>query len=252
MTESAFEILIAGWIVLGLALIPLQIIVTAPFGRHSSRRWGPVMDNRAGWIIMELISPLVLWGSFAWAGAHLSAPVMILMATWTLHYVNRSLVFPLRIRTAGKKIPVLIVIFAICFNAVNGWTNGTYFGAGWGRYDWNWLIDPRFLAGMAILVFGAVINVKADATLLALRAKHETGYQVPRGGLFERVSCPNFFGEIIEWTGFAIACWNLPALGFAVWTAANLIPRALSHHRWYRETFDDYPENRRAVIPGIL
>ena len=46
--------------------------------------------------------------------------------------------------------------------------------------------------------------------------------------------------------------WSLPALAFAMWTAANLIPRALWRHRWYREKFPDYPPSRRAVIPGVL
>lgn len=45
---------------------------------------------------------------------------------------------------------------------------------------------------------------------------------------------------------------ELPALAFALWTAANLIPRALWRHRWYRQTFSDYPPSRRAVIPGVL
>jgi 3-oxo-5-alpha-steroid 4-dehydrogenase 1 len=47
-------------------------------------------------------------------------------------------------------------------------------------------------------------------------------------------------------------CWNLPALSFAVWTAANLIPRSLSHDRWYRERFPNYPRERKAVIPFVL
>jgi hypothetical protein len=37
-----------------------------------------------------------------------------------------------------------------------------------------------------------------------------------------------------------------------VWTAANLIPRALGHHAWYRGHFADYPRARRAVIPFLL
>lgn len=45
---------------------------------------------------------------------------------------------------------------------------------------------------------------------------------------------------------------ELSALAFALWTAANLIPRALWRHRWYRQTFPDYPPSRRAVIPGVL
>jgi hypothetical protein len=59
-------------------------------------------------------------------------------------------------------------------------------------------------------------------------------------------------GEIIEWSGFALMCWNLPALSFAIWTAANLIPRAVSHHAWYRRTFPDYPQDRHAVVPALL
>jgi hypothetical protein len=35
-------------------------------------------------------------------------------------------------------------------------------------------------------------------------------------------------GEILEWTGFAIACQSLPATAFAVYTFCNLFPRALA------------------------
>ena len=59
-------------------------------------------------------------------------------------------------------------------------------------------------------------------------------------------------GEVIQWSGFALMCWKLPALSFAIWTAANLIPRAWSHHKWYRTSFADYPQGRCAVIPGLL
>jgi hypothetical protein len=47
-------------------------------------------------------------------------------------------------------------------------------------------------------------------------------------------------------------CWSLPAFSFAVWTFANLVPRAINHHQWYHEKFEDYPENRKAVIPFLL
>ena len=63
---------------------------------------------------------------------------------------------------------------------------------------------------------------------------------------------PNYFGEIIEWAGFALATWSLPGLAFAIYTAANVGPRALSHHRWYREKFGDYPPKRKALIPFVL
>ena len=59
-------------------------------------------------------------------------------------------------------------------------------------------------------------------------------------------------GEIIEWIGFAVMTWSVAALAFAIWTAANLAPRALSHHKWYRETFPDYPTERKALIPFVV
>ena len=64
---------------------------------------------------------------------------------------------------------------------------------------------------------------------------------MPTGGLFRYVSCPNYLGEIVEWTGFALVMGALPGFAFLAWTLANLVPRALEHHRWYRATFPDYP-----------
>lgn len=72
------------------------------------------------------------------------------------------------------------------------------------------------------------------------------------GGMFTYVSGANFFGEIIEWSGFALACWSLPSLAFATFTALNIGPRAIQHHRWYLDKFEDYPKSRRALIPFVL
>ena len=43
-----------------------------------------------------------------------------------------------------------------------------------------------------------------------------------------------------------------PGLAFALYTFANLAPRALSHHRWYRERFPEYPADRKAILPFLL
>jgi steroid 5-alpha-reductase/3-oxo-5-alpha-steroid 4-dehydrogenase 1 len=79
-----------------------------------------------------------------------------------------------------------------------------------------------------VFVLGFTLNRRADRMLRQLRAPGETGYKIPYGGLFERVSCPNYLGEIIEWSGWALATWSLPGVSFAVWTFANLAPRAAS------------------------
>ena len=66
------------------------------------------------------------------------------------------------------------------------------------------------------------------------------------------MSSPNYLGEIIEWTGWAIATWSLAGTAFAVYTAANLASRAFANHRWYRDRFPDYPSDRRALVPFLL
>ena len=65
------------------------------------------------------------------------------------------------------------------------------------------------------------------------------------------MSCPNYLGEILEWTGWAIASWSLAGAAFAVYTAANLAPRAFAHHAWYRQQFQDYPARRKALVPFV-
>ena len=240
------------WIAVAvLTFLALQRF-TAPYGRHANKKWGPMIPNRVGWVIMETPSLLI----FAWL--FLSGPVIktnpmwIIFLLWTGHYFYRSLVFPFRTRTSGKKMPLVIPLMAVLFNIVNAGLNGYYLGYLAESYPLSWMHDPRFIFGLAIFLTGVFINQSADQKLMSLRKDGRKGYFIPQGGLFNYISCPNFFGEIVEWTGFAILAWNLPAFSFAVWTALNLIPRAVDHHRWYLEHFENYPKQRKAVIPYIL
>jgi protein-S-isoprenylcysteine O-methyltransferase Ste14 len=105
--------------------------------------------------------------------------------------------------------------------------------------------------GAAIFAGGWVLNVRSDRTLINLRQPGETGYKVPYGGGYRFVTSPNYLGEILEWTGWAILTWSLAGVSFALFTAANLAPRALANHRWYHEKFADYPPERRRLIPFI-
>jgi len=248
---TKFDIAVLVWIGFALLLFPIQLFITAPYGRHVHGGWGPRIQNRAGWIVMELVSLLVFGGLFLSGPVAKTAPMWVFFAVWVAHYTNRSLVYPFRTRTQDKTMPIAIVLSAMTFNVVNGGLNGYYLGWLSNPYPVAWFGDPRFMGGALLFLAGAAINIRADSRLIALRSC-ETEYAVPRGGLFEFVSCPNLFGEIVEWSGFALMCWNLPALSFAIWTAANLIPRAISHHRWYRQRFADYPAARKAVIPFIL
>jgi protein-S-isoprenylcysteine O-methyltransferase Ste14 len=243
----------AAYAMLGLAAVTLAALtfVTAPYGRYARDGWGPTIPSRAGWIVME--SPAVLaFVAFYLLGSHRAAPAPIaLLALWQTHYVHRALVFPFAMRTTGKTMPAVITAMGFAFNVFNAWINARWISE-LGDYPARWLVDPRFMAGAAVFLTGLAINVRADRRLCALRAPGETGYKIPRGGLHEYVSSPNYLGEIIEWLAWALATWSLPGLAFAVYTIANLGPRAMHHHTWYRRTLPGYPARRKALVPFIL
>lgn len=69
--------------------------------------------------------------------------------------------------------------------------------------------------------------------------------------MFEYVSGANFFGEIVEWSGFALAAWSIVPLAFAFFTFSNTGPRGHQHHQWYLKKFNDYPKHRKGVIPFV-
>lgn len=246
-----FQEMVWLWIATGAVTFLVLLKVPAPYGRHTSARWGPTVDNRLGWLVMELVVLAVFWAVIARSGAAPTGPALAMAGLFSVHYANRALVFPFRLRTPGKRMPLLIMLLAVGFNVVNGSLLGTQLGSR-GDYPTSWFADPRFLGGLALFVGGMALNWWADRRLIGLRKPGETGYQIPRGGAFELVSCPNHLGEIIEWSGFALMTWSLPGFAFAFWTAANLVPRALAHHRWYRAAFAAYPPGRRAVFPGLL
>jgi len=77
-------------------------------------------------------------------------------------------------------------------------------------------------------------------------------YYLPEGGLYNLVSSPNYLGEILEWSGWAIATWSLPGLLFALGAVGCIGVRSIHTHKWYKDCFKDYPKDRKALIPFIL
>ena len=249
--QNIFNFLLIGWFVLAAAVFFILFFVTAPYGRHTRRGWGPSISGRLGWIIMEAPAPLVFIAMFLIGDTGVSITSALFLAMWLAHYIHRTFIYPFSLRNDGSRMPLFIIASAIFFNAVNGYLNGRYIFSFSGGYDNQWLSDPRFIAGLALFIVGFGINRQADNTLRRLRLSEECSYKVSNKGLFRLVSCPNYFGEIMIWTGWAVATWSLPGLAFAVWTIANLVPRARAHHAWYLQTFPDYPTERKALLPGL-
>lgn len=238
-------------IAIGALVFVSLFFISAPYGRHTRAGWGPQISNRVGWLLME--SPAVVFFSAVYVlGAHAFEAVPSFLASlWLVHYGYRAFVYPLRLRAANKPMPLAIALMAIVFNLINGYLNARWLSA-LGHYPASWFGDARCWLGVAVFGLGLAVNVHSDNILLALRRPGERDYKIPHGGAFRWLSSPNYAAELLEWAGWALATWSLAGVSFFCFTFANLVPRAISHHRWYRRTFADYPRTRRAIVPWLL
>ncbi|XP_077352336.1 3-oxo-5-alpha-steroid 4-dehydrogenase 2b isoform X2 [Festucalex cinctus] len=179
---------------------------------------------------------------------HTSVGKMLLLGTFCLHYFHRTFIYSLLIR--GQPYPLNVMMGAVMFTSANGFLQG-YYLLHCAQLD-EWKTGFCFKIGLLLFYTGMAINTHSDYVLRSLREKGEVIYKVPKGGLFEYVSAPNYFGEIIEWFGYAIATRGLPSLSFFVFTTCFIGPRAFYHHRFYKGKFQNYPKSRKALLPFLL
>jgi hypothetical protein len=242
------------WVMFGLGAVTwvALALITAPYGRHARSGWGPTTSARTGWIVMELPAVVAFAIVFA-AGEHRADTMpLVFLAIWQLHYVYRALIYPFRLGPRATPMPWSIALTGASFNVLNAYLNARWISQ-LGNYADATPSEPWFVAGVVLFFAGLGVNRMADRVLFRLRAaSSERRYAIPRGKLFALVSCPNYLGEIVQWSGWALLTFSLSGLAFAFYTLANLAPRALAHHAWYRSKFSDYPPARKALIPFLV
>jgi 3-oxo-5-alpha-steroid 4-dehydrogenase 1 len=97
-----------------------------------------------------------------------------------------------------------------------------------------------------------LINWQSDNIVRNLRKPGDTNHYLPEKGLFAYVTSANYFGEIVEWIGFAILTWSWSGAVFAWWTAANLVPRANTLYHKYQTMFGaEQMGKRKRIFPFI-
>ena len=185
------------------------------------------------WVLQEI--PCVIIGASNMASGSRdcmeSTCNQLLLCLFMTHYFNRSLIYPLRLR-GGKPTPFLVMLMAFTFCTLNRYMQ-TRMLTHIRVYEEAWFVTPQFVCGTALFMTGMWINLQSDEILRALRKTGESGYKIPRGGLFRYVSGANFLGEILEWTGFALAAWSFEAAAFAA------LASAFSSRPARRDTSDD-------------
>ncbi|MBO4440822.1 DUF1295 domain-containing protein [bacterium] len=222
--------------------------VTAGYGRFGSKKWGPAVNPRLGWLLME--SPVVILPIVFACLGKVNAVTGVMLGIWLSHYVQRDLIYPFLIKN-GAKMPFSIIAMSLFFNLMNGFING-YWLFFLSDYQPEWFSSPQFVPGVILFYFGMFVNIQSDKILRDLRVEKGPGYHIPEKGFHRFVASPNYFGEIVEWAGWALLTWSMPGLTFLFFTMANLVPRAHSNRKWYIEKFGDaYPKSRKRVFPFI-
>ena len=232
----------------------------SPYGRFASDSWGVSLSPRLGWFLMELPATL----SFVWFYIHgrnaTEFVPLIFLGIWLVHYGNRGFIFPLLMRVpkgASNTFSLMVVSMGWLVTTLHGYLNAVFISHLSTHLTPDWLTDPRFIIGVSIYIFGFVMNIHTDAIIRNLRSREEVErgekvYRIPEGGLFRYVTNPSYFTELLSFAGFAIATWSLGAVFVLLVSAANLVPRAFQVHKWYQEKFDDYPSQRKVLIPFLV
>jgi protein-S-isoprenylcysteine O-methyltransferase Ste14 len=248
---NTFYILSLIWVLIGLGTFVYLFFESAPYGRHIKEGWGIEIPARLGWVIMESPSVILMIIYALIVRDQLQIIHEVFLLIWLTHYIHRTFIYPFLIEMTNPKMPISIALSAFFFNLVN--VSIQAFGIFYfTEYSENWISSSTFIIGLSIFLLGMYINIRSDYIIVAMKKRNGPGYHIPQTFLYKYLSAPNYFGEIIEWLGWAILTWSISGVVFFIWVIANLFPRAIAHHRWYKNKFDDYPKNRKAIIPGII
>jgi len=254
------------WIIL-TAMAVLAVIVffylfkkEAGYGYLSSQNFGPVIGNKVAWVMMEAPAFLLMLFytlRYAFSGenyCNCDTVLYVLAGFYLLHYFQRSFIFPFLMR-GNSKMPILIMSMGMLFNGLNSYLIGMWLftSLSSGQYAMDWLTSPVFIAGALVFLVGMGINLHSDHVIRNLRKPGDTKHYIPRKGFYKYVTSANYFGELVEWCGFAILTWSPAGVLFAVWTFANLGPRAKSLTMKYEAEFgDEYRAlHKKNIIPFV-
>lgn len=253
MNPTLFDAFLIGMTLLGGVVFAALHFLEAGYGYLFNPRYGFPVPNRIGWVAMEapvFILMTVLWllSERTWQGGPL-----VLLLLFQSHYLQRAFIFPLLIR-GSSKMPAGIVLMGMVFNTLNALMQGgwIFFVSPATFYD-DWFGKPYIYIGGALFFIGMAVNLHSDHIIRRLRRPGDTAHYIPRGGMFRYVSSANYFGELTEWIGFAVASWSWAGAVFAWWTFANLAPRSASLYRRYEREFgrEFTSLRRKRIIPFI-
>lgn len=255
MTLYQFNVFLIVMAAIAVVVFVSLFFVDAGYGKFYDKKWGPAVNNKLGWVLMEspvFFAMLLLW---LLSDRRTNMVRLAFLFLFELHYFHRSFVFPFRLR-GNSVMPLSIIVMGMTFNVLNALMQGgwIFYVSPIDYYPANWLTTPRFIIGFLIFIYGMYVNIQSDDIIRNLRKDGDTKHYLPKQGMFRYVTSANYFGEVVEWVGFAILTWSWAGAVFALWTFANLAPRASRIYDKYKEEFGDELDTKKTkrIIPFIF
>ena len=263
--------------------------ITAPYGRHvnvlqsklskqaQKKTIGKptvLLSKRIGWLIMEspaVITIFILWcisdiGIVGLVTGRISITLFLSVAffifIWEFHYIYRTFIVTYLSNDESNKFRLYVPLMGVVFNIINGYINGWYLFFKNPFQNQKALIASgnivsfftsiSSIVGILLFFIGFYIHVQSDRELRRVKKNNHRKYGIPHRFLHKYIASPNYLGEIIQWWGWALLTGSIAGVAFALFTMANLVPRAFSNLRWYRNVFPEYPASRKAIVPFII
>lgn len=132
-----------------------------------------------------------------------------------------------------------------------------FFGDSDITFSWKRITYLQLLCTVIFLI-SSYTQFKVNFILRNLRKDEDdkinsTIYKIPCGGLFEYVSGALQITEIIIYLAMSIILWQSSTFHFVtIWVLANQISTAVFTHKWYMQTFQNYPKSRKILIPYLF
>ncbi len=254
MTEIQFGWLLGGMTLTGIVVFVCLYFITAGYGQFRTKQWGWSINNKVGWVLMEVPAFLTMLLVWIGCGCPTSLPAIVLFGLFMLHYFQRTFIFPM-LMNGNSRMPLSIMLMGVTFNIINGYIQGGgifLFPPQAYQAGAAYLTECHTILGICVFLIGLGINWHSDHVIRTLRPKGDTRHYLPQKGMYRYVTSANYLGELTEWTGFAIAAGTPAAWVFVWWTAANLVPRAHAIHKKYRQEFgNEAVGKKKRIIPFI-
>lgn len=212
--------------------------------RYSKFGTAKGVPSRPGMIILYSL-PVLVATICAWPYLPTATPVQWLVyASVVIHFAKRTYEALFVHKYSGYIQPLTFGVIVVTYALIAGmicWLNAEAIPQ----------MDGVFILGAAFFVAGEIGNFYHHKLLAELR-QTQSGYQIPRGGWFERATCPHYFFELLAWLGIVLMSRHLFTVLAFIAMLGYLIARSIKTRQWYLKRFPNYPPERKNMIPYVF